>query len=619
MGKNYDFSGWATRNDLVCSDGRTIRRDAFKDCDGKTVPLVWNHQHNDPTNVLGHALLENRKDGVYAYCSFNDSDSGKAAKMIVEHGDVESLSIYANGLQQQGGNVMHGTIREVSLVVAGANPGAFIDFVDMAHGEGAEQEVIICADEPIYLAHADEPPKDEPAPKEEPKTQPKEKEDESKETIQDVVDTMTEKQKNVMYAIIGAVLDENNKSGSEPDDKSDDDAPDSDDKNNTSKGGNKVMKHNIFDKDEEQLESVLSHADQGEILAMAKMKTVGSLQSAVKAYCEEHSDVLKHGYEDIEALFPDYKDVRPGAPELVTRDQSWVTTVMSKVHKSPLSRIRTKQVDARGDTLRGHGYKKTKQKKPMGNMKLIKRTTDPQTIYVKDALQRDDIIDITDFDVVQYQYGVMRQLLNEEIATAIMVGDGRDDGDEMKISEQHIHSIWNDDDIYSIHYDVDIEAAKTEIQGTRTDLNFGENYIYAEAVITAALYAREDYKGTGTPDFFCTPHLLNVMLLAKDLNGRRIYNSKADIAAALDVNEIHTVDQFEKLVRTDKDQQRHQLLGIITNLADYTVGSTKGGEITRFNQFDIDFNQEKYLIETRLSGALTRIYSAIVLEEPVNP
>ena len=379
------------------------------------------------------------------------------------------------------------------------------------------------------------------------------------------------------------------------------------------------MKHNIFDKDEEQLESVLSHADQGEILAMAKMKTVGSLQSAVKAYCEEHSDVLKHGYEDIEALFPDYKDVRPGAPELVTRDQSWVTTVMSKVHKSPLSRIRTKQVDARGDTLRGHGYQKTKQKKPMGNMKLIKRTTDPQTIYVKDALQRDDIIDITDFDVVQYQYGVMRQLLNEEIATAIMVGDGRDDGDEMHISEQHIHSIWNDDDIYSIHYDVDIEAAKTEIQGTRTDLNFGENYIYAEAVITAALYAREDYKGTGTPDFFCTPHLLNVMLLAKDLNGRRIYNSKADIAAALDVNEIHTVDQFEKLVRTDKDQQRHQLLGIITNLADYTVGSTKGGEITRFNQFDIDFNQEKYLIETRLSGALTRIYSAIVLEEPVNP
>ncbi len=619
MGKNYDFSGWATRNDLVCSDGRTIRRDAFKDCDGKTVPLVWNHQHNDPTNVLGHALLENRKDGVYAYCSFNDSDSGKAAKMIVEHGDVESLSIYANGLQQQGGNVMHGTIREVSLVVAGANPGAFIDFVDMAHGEGAEQDVIICADEPIYLTHADEPPKEEPAPKEETKPQPKEKEDDSKETIQDVVDTMTEKQKNVMYAIIGAVLDENNKSGSEPDDKSDDDAPDSDDKNNTSKGGNKVMKHNIFDKDEEQLESVLSHADQGEILAMAKMKTVGSLQSAVKAYCEEHSDVLKHGYEDIEALFPDYKDVRPGAPELVTRDQGWVTTVMSKVHKSPLSRIRTKQVDARGDTLRGHGYQKTKQKKPMGNMKLIKRTTDPQTVYVKDALQRDDIIDITDFDVVQYQYGVMRQLLNEEIATAIMVGDGRDDGDEMKISEQHIHSIWNDDDIYSIHYDVDIEAAKTEIQGTRTDLNFGENYIYAEAVITAALYAREDYKGTGTPDFFCTPHLLNVMLLAKDLNGRRIYNSKADIAAALDVNEIHTVDQFEKLVRTDKDQQRHQLLGIITNLADYTVGSTKGGEITRFNQFDIDFNQEKYLIETRLSGALTRIYSAIVLEEPVNP
>lgn len=623
MGKKYDFSGWATRNDLVCSDGRTIRRDAFKDCDGKTVPLVWNHQHNDPTNVLGHALLENRKDGVYAYCSFNDSESGQAAKMIVRHGDVESLSIYANGLKQDRGNVMHGTIREVSLVVAGANPGAFIDFVDMAHGDGMEQEVIICPDEPIYLAHANKPKDseedEEPEETDETKqaeesakpaekpTKPEKAEDNSKEepkkmakenkTVKDVFDTLTEEQKTVVYALIGAVLEENQKD-------SDDD-----------EGGNRAVKHNVFDAYEEE-DTVLSHADQGEILAMAKMKTVGSLQSAVKAYCEQHGDVLEHGYDDIEALFPDYEDTRSGAPELLTRDQGWVTAVMSKVHKSPISRIRTKQVDARADALRSYGWDKSKkkEKKLLGNMKLLKRTTDPQTIYVKDALNRDDIIDITDFDVVQYQYGIMRQLLNEEIAIAIMVGDGREDGEEDKISEDHVRSIWNDDDLYTIHHDIDIEATRTDIGE-----GFSDNYVYSEAVIAGALYAREDYKGTGTPDFYCTPHLLNMMLLAKDKNGRRIYSSKSDIAAALDVKEIYTAEQFEKLVRTDKDQGKHQLLGIFVNLADYTVGSTKGGEITRFNQFDIDFNQEKYLIESRLSGALTRVYSAVALEQKQDP
>lgn len=614
-----DFSGWATKNDLLCSDGRTIRKNSFAHQDGQVVPLVWQHQHNDPTAVIGQALLESRPEGVYAYCSLNDSEAGAAAKEAVRHGDIRSLSICAGKLKQIGQDVIHGTIQEVSLVLSGANPGAFIDSV-VAHGDGEDEKLVLGYDENVMLWHSDDSKSKEPEKESDKKESSEQKDDkkesESEPTVKEVVDSMTEVQRNVMLGLIQMALEE------DPNDSEEDtDDPDSsdDDKTNNNKGGQSNMKHNAFDEATRAQESVLTHADQGEILKMAKMKTIGSLQSAVKAYCEEHSDVLTHGYDDIEALFPDYKDIRPGAPELVTRDQGWVTVVMNKVHKSPLSRIRTKQVDARGDTLRGYGYKKTKQKKAIPNMKLIKRTTDPQTVYVKDALNRDDILDITDFDVIQYQYGIMRQLLNEEVATAIMVGDGREDGDEMKISEDHIRSIWNDDDLYTIHYDVDIEAAKAELQGSRTDMNFGENYIYAEATITAALYAREDYKGTGTPSFFCTPHLLNVMLLAKDLNGRRIYNSKADIAAALDVDAIYTVEQFEKLVRTDKEQKQHRLLGIITNLADYTVGSTKGGEITRFNQFDIDFNQEKYLIETRLSGALTRVYSAIALEEPVNP
>jgi len=292
---------------------------------------------------------------------------------------------------------------------------------------------------------------------------------------------------------------------------------------------------------------------------------------------------------------------------------------MSKVHKSPISRTRTKNMDARGDDIRAHGYQKGKRKVPSGNMKLIKHTTDPQTIYITDSMHRDDIVDITDFDVVEYQWGVMRMTLNEEIAIAIMIGDGRDEADEHKISEEHIRSIWNDDDLYTIHYDVDINAARQEIQGSRTDMNFGENYIYAEAIITAALYSREKFKGTGTPDLYCTPHMVNIMLLARDMNGRRIYNSKTDLAAALNVNEIYTAEQFEGLARTDKSGAQHKLLGLFVNLADYTVGHTKGGKITRFNQFDIDFNQEKYLIETRLSGALTRLWSAIALEEPVTP
>lgn len=625
--QKYDFSGWATRNDLVCADGRTIRKDAFKHCDGKTVPLVWNHRHDEPTNILGHALLENRADGVYAYCSFNETESGQAAKAIVQHGDVESLSIYANGLKQTPNrDVMHGDIKEVSLVVAGANPGAFIDFVDMAHGEeGTEEEVIIGTGENISLYHAsdktvvpekDEKKSEEPTKKEENmNTEPEESkkpEKESKdETVKDVFDTLNEKQKTVVYAMIGAALEEAENKGGEKK------APDSDTKSEKSEGGQSTMKHNVFEQGE-NADTVLIHSeDRAQILDLAKSKSVGSLRDAMEIYAEQNE--LMHGIDNIENLFPDFKDLRPGAPEKITRDQGWVNIVIQKVHKSPISRIRTRQMDTRVDELRAHGYKKGAQKLPSGNMKAISRTTDPQTIYITDSLHRDDIIDITDFDVVEYQYQTMRENLNEEVATAIMIGDGRGDSDPNKISEDHVRSIWNDDDTYTIHYDVDIAAARQEIQGLNTGVSFGDNYIYAEAIITAALYSREKYKGTGTPDFFCTPHLVNVMLLARDMNGRRIYNSKSDLAAALNVGNLYTAEQFEGLTRLDSDGTQHKLLGIFVNLSDYTVGSTKGGEITRFNQFDIDFNKEKYLIETRISGALTRIYSAIALEEPVNP
>ena len=620
MELKYDFSGWATRNDLVCADGRTIRRDAFKHCDGMSVPIVWNHQHNDPANILGHAILENRQDGVYAYGFFNDTDSGKAAKQLVQHGDVQALSIYANGLKQQsngrGKDVIHGDIRELSLVVAGANPGAFIDFVDLAHGEGAEQEVIIGTGEPIALCHSEEGGQ-EPAsapPKADPKPDGK-----NDETIEDVWNSLTDKQKLAMGVMLKQAAEGGGQSGDPDPDPKPDGADGTVTHSDNPEGGDNIMKHNVFDKPDETQDFTLSHSAQTEIIASAKTKSVGTLQGALKLYAEQNSDTLKHGIDDIEALFPEYKDLKPGAPELITRDQGWVGVVMSKVHKSPISRIRTRNMDARGDDIRAHGYQKGKRKTPSGNMKLMKRTTDPQTIYIRDSMHRDDIIDITDFDVVNYKYGVMKMTLNEEIAIAIMIGDGRDEADEQKISEEHIRSIWNDDDLYTIHYDVDIEAARNELQGSRTDMNFGDNYIYAEAIITAALYSREKYKGTGTPDLFCTPHLVNVMLLARDLNGRRIYNSKADLAAALNVGNIYTAEQFEGLARTDKDNVQHKLLGLFVNLADYTVGSTKGGEITRFNQFDIDFNQEKYLIETRLSGALHRLWSAIALEEPVKP
>lgn len=603
MGK-FDFSGWATKANLKCSDGRIIRQDAFKDNDGQKVPLVWNHKHDDTAQVLGHALLENRDGGVYAYCKFNNTESGKTAKELVKHGDVDKLSIYANQLKQQGPNVIHGNIREVSLVLAGANPGACIEAVMMHSEEGeyiSEDECIIHTGDYFSLSDDEDEKDNKELEHAEDKNMANKETKNSEMTVKDVIDTMNEDQQNVMYALIEEALNGNF-----------DDEEDEEDE-----GGNRNMKHNVFDQDEMYRDDVLTHSDQESILLMAKQPNVGSLQHAMDIFADENS--LEHGIDDIELLFPDYKDIKPGAPELLERDQTWVGVVMNKAHKSPISRIRTRQADARAAELRAKGYKKGDQKKLSGNLKLLSRTTDPQTVYRKDELHRDDIIDITDFDVVSYQYGIMRRNLEEDIAMAILIGDGRDDVDPDKISEDHIRSIWHDEELYTIHADVDIEAARAELQGTDTNKHFGENYIYAEAIITAALYSRERYKGSGNLDFFCTPHLLNVMLLARDLNGRRIYDSKSDLAAALNVNAIYTVEQFEGKTRTTDEEKTKKLLGLFVNIEDYQIGSTKGGEITRFNQFDIDFNKEKYLLETRLSGALTKVYSAIALEEPVTP
>lgn len=615
--KKFDFSGWATRNNLKCSDGRTILKDAFKDNDGQTVPLVWNHQHNGPFNVLGHALLENRADGVYAYCTFNDTEQGRNAKLLVEHGDVSALSIFANQLRERASNVLHGAIREVSLVLAGANPGAFIDTVALSHGDDADGEAIIYTGEPISLYHSDTKKEDEDGGSDNPDDKdknPNKKDGEDDETIEDVIKTFNKKQKDVFYAVVGEIMSQK-------------DVPDDKKKEEEKKGGNETMKHNVFDQKQARTD-ILSHADGEAIISLAKNNQVGSLQTALQIYADENNLTLQHdatssgfvqtGDGNVTLLFPEYKDVRPGAPELITSDQGWISVVMRKVHKSPISRIRTGQVDIRNiDALRAKGYEKGKEKKLTGNFKLVRRTTDPQTVYVKNALHRDDIVDITDLDYVQYLYNIDRMMLNEELATAIMLGDGRDEGDADKISPEHIRPIWLDDDLYTLHVDLDVEAAKKELQGTNTGVSFGLNYILAEALINTVLYAREKYKGTGTPDFFCTPHMLNVMLLARDMNGRRIYSSKAELASSLNVGEIVTAEQFEGKTRTTSENKTKKLLGIIANLADYSLGATKGGEVTHFTQFDIDFNQEKSLLETRCSGALTRVYSAIAIEEPV--
>ena len=562
MSKKYDFSGWATKNNLRCSDGRTILKDAFKHNDGQTVPLVWNHQHNDPLNVLGHALLENRESGVYAYCTFNDTEAGKNAKMLVEHGDVTALSIYANQLRQKGGNVEHGVIREVSLVLAGANPGAFIDSI-LRHGEASDEEGVIYTGEMLVLAHADEEPKEEM--KEEDKEV-----DKKEKTVQDVVDSMTEEQRNVMYALIGQALEGQNVEHS-----------------NIENGGEDEMKHNVFENENvKDNQDVLTHAEEEAILRDAKR--YGSLRESC----------LQHGITNIDAagyLFPEFKNTNR-EPEFIQRDMGWVSKVMAGVHRTPFSRIKSLQANITEDEARALGYIKGKQKKEEV-FTLLKRTTDPQTVYKKQKLHRDDVLDITDFDVVAFVKREMRMMLEEEIARAILIGDGRLTSSDDHISDQHIRSIANDDALYAIHHQVTPAAETPEA--------------LAKAMIRESLRARKDYKGSGEPTLFCSESVLTEMLLLEDANGRIIYDSVAKLATAMRVKEIVTVPVMEGAKNIAKDKA---ILGIIVNLRDYNVGADKGGAVSMFEDFDIDYNAQKYLIETRCSGALTKPYSAIVLE-----
>ena len=603
---NYDFAGWATRSNQLCADGRTILPDAFKHQDGDIVPLIWNHQHNDPFAVLGKALLHCVDGDVYAYCSFNDTESGNTAKELVKHGDVCSLSICANHLKHNANRgVMHGIVRELSLVVAGANPKARIEDVNLAHSDdGGEyvEEIHIYTDESIELFHSDDLNKNEKEEKEMGNTEPKN----SEKTLKDIYEAMSDEQQQCCDALVGIAVEEVQKK-SESMQQSD-----------NLEGGDDTMKHHIFENNEEN-QVMLTHADQEAIIALAKQSNCGSFKQAVEMYAAENEE-LAHGiFENYDVLFPEYELLRKGEPETLEKyDQTWVEPALAKIHKSPFSRIRTRYADARIAELKAKGYQnKGDQKTLMNKIKMIGRTTDPQTIYIKDDMHRDDVIDITDFSVVDYQWKMMRRALNETLVLAALIGDGREEGDPDKIHEAHVRSIWNDDELYTIHKDVDIAAAKKELQGTNTNANFGENYIYAEAIITAALYSREKFKGTGTPDFYCTPHLVNVMLLARDLNGRRIYESKSDLAKALNVNSIVEVEQFEGKTRTTDGGKTKKLLGIFVNLNDYQFGSTKGGEITRFDDFDMDFNVQKFMLETRLSGSLTRVEAAVVLEEPV--
>lgn len=574
--ERFDFSGWATRNNLKCSDGRTIRKDAFKDNNGQKVPLVWNHQHNEPFNVLGHALLENREEGVYAYCAFNDTEAGQNAKRLVEHGDVSALSIYANQLKQHGGDVIHGSIREVSLVLAGANPGAFIDSI-ICHGEESEEEAIIYTGEDIYLSHADNEEMKEEKPMEEPKKMEKSEKPEGEKTVKDVFDTLTEEQKTVVYALIGQALEGKD----EPDDYEDED--DEEDNN---------MKHNVFDQDEMMQGNVLSHSDMEEIFSDAKR--TGSLKESFLAHA-----VGTYGIDAIDTLFPEPKSMNT-PPEFIKRDTNWVAGVINGVHHTPFSRIKSMFANITEDEARAKGYIKGKLKKEEV-FTLLKRTTTPTTIYKKQKLDRDDIIDITDFDVVAWIKSEMRMMLDEEIARAILVGDGRLTSDDDHISETNIRPIWKDDDLYTIKTKITVGAAATDDDK-------------AKAVIKAAVKSRKNYKGSGNPVLYTTEDFLTNCLLLEDTQGYRLYKSEQDVATAMRVSRIVTVPVMEDLTRTDSESKVRTLVGIIVNLNDYNVGADKGGAVNMFDDFDIDYNQQKYLMETRCSGALIKPYSAIALE-----
>jgi len=558
--KTFDFGGWATRNNLKCSDGRTIMKDAFKHNDGQTVPLVWNHQHNDPLNILGHALLENREEGVYAYCKFNETESGKNAKLLVEHGDVTALSIYANQLKQNGSNVIHGAIREVSLVLAGANPGAFIDTI-IRHGETSDEEAIIYTGKNISMYHSDEK-------KEEEETMEVEKKEKNEETVADVFNTLTEKQKTVVYAIIGQILEEKEESEDDNDE-----------------GGNKTMKHNVFDQ-EDTMKDILTHSD------------VEAIFSDVKRYGSLRDAVLAHGIEHIDYLFPDAKNVTD-TPQFIQRDTGWVQKVMNSVHHTPFSRIKSVFADITEEDARAKGYIKGNLKKDEV-FSLLKRTTTPTTIYKKQKLDRDDIVDIVDFDVVAWLKSEMRLMLDEEIARAVLVGDGRLSSSDDKINEQNIRPIWTDADLYTIKAPVTVAANATADQK-------------AKAFIRAAIKSRKNYKGSGEPTLYTTEDVLTDCLLMEDSTGRIIYDSVSKLATALRVKEIVTVPVLENLSRVDNGTT-YNLMGIIVNLTDYNIGADKGGAVNMFDDFDIDYNAQKYLIETRCSGALIKPYSAIALE-----
>lgn len=600
--EKFDFSGWATKANLKCSDGRTIMKDAFRENDGHTVPLVWNHQHNDPLNVLGHALLENRNEGVYAYCKFNDTESGQNAKLLVEHGDVSALSIYANQLKQQGGNVLHGAIREVSLVLAGANPGAFIDSVIM-HGEASEEEAIIYTGEDISLSHAEEEQSKEDESlthadntKEDKKMAEETKKPEGEETVADVFNTLSEKQKTVVYAMIGQALED---AGVETDEESE--------------GGNDNMKHNVFDQDI-QNENVLSHADVEAIFSDAKR--YGSLKDAVlqhgennealmHAVTDDAGTTINYGIANIDYLFPDAKNVS-NIPDFISRDMSWVTKVMNGAKHLPFSRVKSLHANITMDEARAKGYIKGKQKAEEV-FALLKRATTPTTIYKKQKLDRDDVVDIVDFDVVAWLKREMRMMLDEEIARAALVGDGRTPGTDDKISEDNIRPIWKDADTYVVRKSVTVSAGATEEDK-------------AKAFIRAAIKSRKDYKGSGTPTLFTTEDILTDCLLIEDGNGRVIYDTVEKLKTTLRVTDIVTVPVMEGLTRegsgTDSGKT-FNLMGIVVNMADYAFGADKGGAVSMFDDFDIDFNQQKYLIETRCSGALIKPYSAVVIEEVV--
>lgn len=593
--EKYDFHGWATRNDLRCSDGRIIRRDAFKHCDGKIVPLVWNHRHDDPTNVLGHALLENREDGVYAYCAFNDSEAGKAARLLVEHGDISALSIFANGLKQDGSNVLHGDIKEVSLVLAGANPGASIANV-IRHGETVEDEADIYTGEDFIVGmeedkknieHSDSDMKD------------KKEVDLDDKTVADVLKTFTPDQQKVLYQLVTDAL----AAKDEAQDEARDETNEKKDENNKN-GGNNTMKHNVFD-NSEQNENVLQHDDFQAIISDAKR--YGSMREAFENYAKDHDvdiNELTHsadyGIENIGYLFSDDKAITR-EPIMVSRNMDWVAKFTNSVRHTPFSRIKSLFANITEDDARAKGYIKGNVKKEEV-FTLLKRSTTPTTVYKKQKIDRDDVIDIVDFDVVAWLKREMRVMLDEEIARAALVGDGRVSSSDDKIDPIHIRPIWTDDDFYTIKQTVSVASSDNEST-------------IAKNFIKQCIKARKNYKGSGNPTLYTTEDMLTDMLLLEDTTGRVIYESTAKLATTLRVKEIVTVPVMENLTRTDDQSKVHTLLGIIVNPYDYTIGADKGGAVNMFDDFDIDYNQQKYLIETRCSGALTLPYSAIAVEK----